>query len=411
MAPRRSCHNVFFVCLYAGLHLIVLPLSWTAAAATVETSLVQTTFAVAALLATVIGAAWAYVLRNMIRGPGVAWVFFYVQSASAIFFLILASILIIYNRIVVAIILLGILLGDAMWFKYTANDRLRFVERELELVGRVLLDTRSLAAVLTVLMSTQLLFFIVWGSACARALAAPSQTSVVLLLFLFVSLLWTTAVLKHIATTVIAVATTAWLSHNANVLGQQPPIPVDALTGGEPVPTLRGVPYADSESDEDEIVSVLADVNAALRREAATRSSADMSDLSLRDIIPSTEVIAARSNKSNAMPLDMLHENDESSKVARARGSAVAPGNVLPDESSLPESVQRAHEPGGGFVVEHASEASVIESTAAIPPSFPPSSEQSIDAKLWTALFDSSTCSIGSIAAGALLGKAPVSLT
>lgn len=435
MAPR--CRNIFFLALFVVYHAVLLPVSWTAAGGSaglggglsaLHAGAVQRYLVGAALSAVVFGTGWVYLLYSWIRGPGSSRVFLYAQAASAALFIILACIFLYSGHALVALFLFLVVLGDAAWFRTMQRDRLQFVELELQLVDRILFGNRSLILIMALLMAAQVALFLVWGSALVGALMAPRATAALLFGFLFISLLWTTGVIKHMATTVISSATTAWLSENARrrARDRRPPVdvPVDALTGGQPVPSLRDIPNAGVEEDDADVAAVIADVSSALRREAArpgavTRGGAgDVSDMSLRDLLPAAA--SARGGHHTSTSVGDHFDADTGGGLARVRVPAPA-GSTL----ALPA----ATSPGGGFVVEAsgdtenappvapdvslpvAPERSDNSGAGEVPTASPSGSNDDnssevfiMSVDLWPVLRESASRSLGAIVTGALLG-------
>ena len=429
MAPR--CRNMFFLALFAVYHAVLLPVSWTAAGGSaglggglsaLHAAAVQRYLIGAALSAAVFGTGWAYLLYSWIRGPGASRVFLYAQAASAVLFIVLACILLYSGHALVALFLFLVVLGDAAWFRTMQRDRLQFVELELQLVDRILFGNRSLILIMALLMAAQVALFLVWGSALVGAIMAPRATAALLFGFLFISLLWTTGVIKHTATTVVSSATTAWLSENARrrARDRRPPVdvPVDALTGGQPVPSLRDIPNAGVEEDDKDVAAVIADISTALRQEAVrpgavTRGGAgDVSDMTLRDLLPATS--SAHASTSDRFDVDNV------GGLARVR--VTAPAGTTP---TLPA----ATSPGDGFVVEtsgdaeHAFPVVADVSLPVVPersdnggaweaPTASPSgsnddntdSDFIVSVDLWPVLRESASRSLGAIVTGALLG-------
>lgn len=415
MASSR-CQNLFFVGLFAVFHAVLFPVAWSAGglpgggldasrAAAVRGFLVAAAFAAVGF-----GAAWAYLLYTWIKGPGVSRVFLISQGVSAALFLLQACVFLFSGHTLVALAIFAVVIGDAAWFRAAQRDRLLFVELELQLVDQMLFGNRSLVAIMSGLMAVQLAFSLLWGTAFVSALEAPRSTGIPIIAFLFVSFRWASGIIKHTATTVVANATTAWLTQNAlrRSRNTKPPVPVDALTGGQPVPTLRGVPHAGVDEDDEDLAAVLAEVNALLEAPAlpgtVRRGDASQPPLGSGPALP-----------------DVRPDDDATSGLARARAAAAA---------SAASAAQAG--PGSGFVVESADDSAVASAPAPLGPaasgapaaevvavSLPrddesattetDSNEANIDfvvrMDLWPVLRESVLRSFGAIAAGALLGE------
>jgi hypothetical protein len=272
------CSNIFFCVLFVVFHAILLPVALTTSASSgdgftgsngltkSQVSFVQLRFTVAAVLASLFGVMWGYALFAQMAGPGVSRVFVFAQAASSFLLVLQGFVLCWKNEFVLGVFLFALAFGNFVWFKRAQEERLLFVAQELKLVARIIFGAKRMLWAIAALTLVQLGVMLLWGSAIAHALGAPLSTATTLLIFLAVSFRWISGILKHVATTVVAVVVTSWLSrnalrHSAHSLDHGS-IPVGALVGDEPVPTLRGLDSTADPSSDEEIDVVLAEAAA-----------------------------------------------------------------------------------------------------------------------------------------------------
>jgi hypothetical protein len=400
--PTRERRNVFYAVMF-GAHVLVLYASvLTADVAPAGEGLLapdgataaRGAWMVAAFMAWAFGLMWAAMMYSMSQTAAVGRVLVFSHHAAVGLFLLHALILLVYGVLSAALLLAAVAAADALWMRRTATERLRFVVEELSLVAAGVSLHRELVATVVGLSVAQLAFTLLWAAAAGRALLmAPGSATAVIVLLLF-SLRWCAGVLKHAVTYVTAGVFTSWLAANARVNGHSRLL---SLRAG----ALEGDLPGEAEADDADSASEVSGNSPSAARAgagAATASSErggagaapDMSDIGLADF---ADVTAAPMGRRPG-----AKERADGGGAATGAGAAAVALDVGParggdweykgDPSSAPAAAPAPSRPTTG--TERAPEA--------------PASTPHADTSALTFLRYALTYSLGSLAAGALLG-------
>lgn len=335
------------------------------------------------------------------------------QVTAGVLFLALALMLFLtHSQILIGVALVAIVVADWVWMR-RAKRRLPFVNVMLEVVTSVTRAQTPVFVVLFLAMAAQALYLSFWGQTLVAVLAHERTTVAVVfdLLFLGLSLRWTTNLLRGIVATTTSGTFATILIRQAQERGVALPLEGDIGLTGEPSASMKSHLDALEEEDALEWEEVgLGQAHLANGRPVARAGSrdrghdreADALDQDLDAAVGPGGAAAAEVGVAVEVDLDVGLGGDgvDGQRAARhasgpgeGGGAALGPGAETTAEAAAAAATAAATSTPG-----HAADAALGAPQARAPV------EGLLQRGPWSFARQSVTFSLGSLCAGALVG-------